>query len=338
MLHQEQKRLPKHLFQERQVQSGNVNGHDRRWKVKARVTVDPEIQTSSYQWHRGQQTLALNLRDNNYVYEVEHGGLTECSMLLIMNGHRFVLSLFSTGCTTFSTTGRSFRLGWQQVLGPTWRRRVSARVKSSWDGAGQLGFRFTHVLFLHMLGQASPVFASIATLLFGSIWVHGGRVGLWGHTCPLEVTRVTLIAGWPWGHGPGRPNRTLGKQNVSQWKEDISGKCVPGNKSAVYRNTDELEWSVTDRLLPPVLWRTLGRCWTFSWVRGDTGECWWLYDWEGVLTPLLLLLPKLCSVPKGKFHSMLLIPRFWGEMCILFQHYKIQLDDWILVCVNCWEY
>lgn len=259
-----------------------------------------------------------NVRDNNCAGQVDcsNGDLTEYSEVMFLNGHRFVLSLFPTGRTTFSTAGRSFWLGWQQVLGSTWRWRVRARVESSWDGAGQLGFRFTHVLFLHVLGQASPVFASFTTLLFGSIWVHGGRVGLWGHTCPLEVTRVTLIAGWPWGHGPGRPNRTLGKQKMFPIERVYSGKCVPGKeKCAVYRNTDELEWSVTGRLLPPVLWRTLGRCWTFSWVRGDTGECWWLYDWEGVLTLLLLLLPKLCSVPKGEisFH-VINSHRFRGDV------------------------
>lgn len=69
-----------------------------------------------------------------------------------------------------------------------------------------------------------------------------------------------------------------------------------------YRNTDEFECSLTERLLPPVLCRTLGRCWTFSWVRGDTGDCWWLYCWGADLPLLLLLLDKLCSVP-GKTHN-----------------------------------
>lgn len=173
-----------------------------------------------------------NVRDNNCADQVDrsNGNLTKCSELMFLNGQRFVLSLFPTGRTTFSTAGRSFWLGWQQVLGPTWRWRVRARVESSWDGAGQLGFRFTHVLFLHVLGQASPVFASFTTLLFDSIWLHGGHVGLWGHTCPLEVTRVTLIAGWPWGHGPGRPNRTLGKQKMFPMERGYSGKCVPRKK------------------------------------------------------------------------------------------------------------
>lgn len=83
------------------------------------------------------------------------------------------------------------------MLGATGRRRVGAGVKSSRDGAGQLGFRFTHVLLLHVLGQASPALASVAALLFGSVRVHGGGVGLRGHARPLEVTRVALIAGWP---------------------------------------------------------------------------------------------------------------------------------------------
>lgn len=78
---------------------------------------------------------------------------------------------------------------------------------------------------------------------------------------------------------------------------------VNTTKKAVYRNTDEPECSLTERLLPPVLCKTLGRCCTFSWVRGDTGECWWLYGWEEGLAPLLplppLLLAKLCSVPVG---------------------------------------
>lgn len=70
--------------------------------------------------------------------------------------------------------------------------------------------------------------------------------------------------------------------------------------NAVYLNTDELVCSLTERLLPPALCRTLGRCCTFSWVRGDTGECWRLYGWEEGLIPLLLLLllAKLCSVPE----------------------------------------
>lgn len=76
-------------------------------------------------------------------------------------------------------------------------RWVGAGVKSSWDGTGQLGLTFTHVLLLHMLGQAPPAFASFTTGLFGSVGVHGRRVSLWGHTGPLEVTGVTLIAGWP---------------------------------------------------------------------------------------------------------------------------------------------
>lgn len=29
-----------------------------------------------------------------------------------------------------------------------------------------------------------------------------------------------------------------------------------------------------------VLWSTLGRCWMVSWVRGETGECWWLWECE----------------------------------------------------------
>lgn len=43
-----------------------------------------------------------------------------------------------------------------------------------------------------------------------------------------------------------------------------------------YRRTESPGWSPTLTLFPPVLCRTLGLCCTFSWVRGDTGECWWL--------------------------------------------------------------
>lgn len=51
-----------------------------------------------------------------------------------------------------------------------------------------------------------------------------------------------------------------------------------------------------------VLWSTLGRCWMVSWVRGETGECWWLWEWEDER-----LLD--CSVPgestrKGFFSSL----------------------------------
>lgn len=51
-----------------------------------------------------------------------------------------------------------------------------------------------------------------------------------------------------------------------------------------------------------VLWSTLGRCWMVSCVRGETGECWWLWEWEDER-----LLD--CSVPgestrKGFFSSL----------------------------------
>lgn len=127
--------------------------------------------------------------------ERSHAALTENSQLLL--GHGFALALFPAGRPAVPSAGGSFRLGWQQVLGATGRRRVGARVKPSWDGAGQLGLRFAYVLLLQMLGQAPPALASFPTLLFGSVGVQGGRVGLWGHTCPLEVSGVTLIAGWP---------------------------------------------------------------------------------------------------------------------------------------------
>lgn len=72
--------------------------------------------------------------------------------------------------------------------------------------------------------------------------------------------------------------------------------------NAAYLST-ELECSLTERLLPPVLCRTLGLCCTLSWVRGDTGECWWLYEWEGLT--LLLLPPELCSVPRKNEYNHL---------------------------------
>lgn len=218
--------------------SGPVWGWGFRWSL---TLISKDLGISGTEGNRASRA---NVRDNCAdQVDCSNGNLTEYSELMFLNGQRFVLSLFPTGRTTFSTAGRSFWLGWQQVLGPTWSWRVRARVQSSWDGAGQLGFRFTHVLFLHVLGQASPVFASFTTLLLGSIWVHGGRVGLWGHTCPLEVTRVTLIAGWPWGHGPGRPNRTLGKQKMFPMERGYSGKCVPGKKKKVQFTETLMNWS-----------------------------------------------------------------------------------------------
>lgn len=85
-------------------------------------------------WH---PRFTRNLMHNNRVYEVgrSHGGLTECSELLFLNGHRFVLSLFPTRCTAFSTARRVFRLGRQQVLGPACSRGIGARVYPSRAGA-----------------------------------------------------------------------------------------------------------------------------------------------------------------------------------------------------------
>lgn len=42
-----------------------------------------------------------------------------------------------------------------------------------------------------------------------------------------------------------------------------------------YRRTEGVGVS-EEMIFMPVLWSTLGRCWMVSWVRGDTGECWWL--------------------------------------------------------------
>lgn len=103
-------------------------------------------------WH---PRFTRNLTHNNRVYEVgrSHGGLTECSELLFLNGHLFVLSLFPTRCTAFSTARRVIRLLRQQVLRPAWGRGIGTWVHSSWAGAGQLGVRLTGgpVLVLHVL-------------------------------------------------------------------------------------------------------------------------------------------------------------------------------------------
>lgn len=107
-------------------------------------------------WH---PRFTRNLTHNNRVYEVgrSHGGLTEYSELLFLNGSwmtLFVLSLFPTRCTAFSTARRVIRLGRQQVLWPAWSRGIGTRVHSSLARTGQLGVRFTRgpVLVLHMLG------------------------------------------------------------------------------------------------------------------------------------------------------------------------------------------
>lgn len=153
-----------------------------------------------------------NLMHNNFVCEVgnNHGGLTERSELLILNGHRFVLSLFSTRRTTFSTARRDIWLARQQMLGSACHRGIRGGVYSSWAGAGQLGVRFIGwpVLVLHVFGYASSGFASVATLLFGYVWVHGRWVGVRGNACPLEVARITLEARWSRGHGTGRTKIT----------------------------------------------------------------------------------------------------------------------------------
>lgn len=43
----------------------------------------------------------------------------------------------------------------------------------------------------------------------------------------------------------------------------------------LYRRTEGVGVS-EEMIFMPVLWSTLGRCWMVSWVRGETGECWWL--------------------------------------------------------------
>lgn len=42
-----------------------------------------------------------------------------------------------------------------------------------------------------------------------------------------------------------------------------------------YRRTEGVGVS-EEMIFMLVLWSTLGRCWMVSWVRGETGECWWL--------------------------------------------------------------
>lgn len=68
-----------------------------------------------------------------------------------------------------------------------------------------------------------------------------------------------------------------------------------------YRRTEGVGVS-EEMIFMLVLWSTLGRCWMVSWVRGETGECWWLWEWEDER-----LLD--CSVPgestrKGFFSSV----------------------------------
>lgn len=65
--------------------------------------------------------------------------LSECAELLFLNGHRFVLSLFPTRCTAFTTARRVIRLRRQQVLRPACNRGIRTWIHSSWAGAGQLG-------------------------------------------------------------------------------------------------------------------------------------------------------------------------------------------------------
>lgn len=49
-----------------------------------------------------------------------------------------------------------------------------------------------------------------------------------------------------------------------------AGRCV-----GTYRRTEGVGVS-EEMIFMLVLWSTLGRCWMVSWVRGETGECWWL--------------------------------------------------------------
>lgn len=63
---------------------------------------------------RGQPLLRRRTVQTMWLYLL----LSECSELLFLNGHRFVLSLFPTRCTAFSTARRVIRLGRQQVLWP----------------------------------------------------------------------------------------------------------------------------------------------------------------------------------------------------------------------------
>lgn len=149
------------------------------------------------------------LPHDNCVYEVgrSHGGLTECSELLFLNGHGFVLSLFPTrGTAAFPAhppaAAAVIRLGRQQVLlrGPA--RRVGPGVHDARAGAGELGVRFAGgpQLLLQVLGEPpapsalAPAAAAVTAKLLGEV-VPGGGVGLGGQARPLHVAGVARVAG-----------------------------------------------------------------------------------------------------------------------------------------------
>lgn len=157
---------------------------------------------------------------DNGVYEAgcSHGGLTERSVLLFLHGHRLAQSLFPTGRTALPAARRVLRLGRQQVLRAAGGGRgrgggVGSRVHPPGAGGGQLGLGLGGgaELLLHVLGQEAPAaLPSLAhlLLLLGQAGVHGGGVGVWEDAGPLEVARVGLVAAWPGGQRPGRPNKT----------------------------------------------------------------------------------------------------------------------------------
>lgn len=176
---------------------------------------------SEHQWRFGLccARLTRNLRRNNGVYEAgcSHGGLTEHSVLLFLHGHRLAQSLLPTRRTALPAARRVLRLGRQQVLraagGGGGGGGVGSRVHPPGAGGGQLGLRLGGgaELLLHVLGhEASAALSSLAhlLLLLGQAGVHGGGVGVWEDAGPLEVARVALVAAWPGGQRPGRPNKT----------------------------------------------------------------------------------------------------------------------------------
>lgn len=71
---------------------GGINGP----KVPERLTITGAVgHKRTSLWHR---RITRNLMHDYRVYEVGrcHGGLTECSKLVFLFGHHFVLSLFPT--------------------------------------------------------------------------------------------------------------------------------------------------------------------------------------------------------------------------------------------------
>lgn len=93
------------------------------------------------------------------------------------------------------------------------------------------------------------------------------------------------------------------------------GKLFISIDENIHRNTEEVALSaLVMRFFMPVFWRTLGRCWIFSCVRGDAGECWWPWLWADKR-------PLLCSVPttefflklRGNINSMARKPFYTGN-------------------------